>query len=77
MIWDAVYFERIAQCGHEHEQCHAFFPGLPRLVALVASVAGPAWEALLRPLALIGISCASFIAAAVLLYMCAATPCSH
>ena len=28
-VWDTVFFVRIAQCGYEYEQYHAFFPLLP------------------------------------------------
>ncbi|KAI3970266.1 hypothetical protein MKX01_023913 [Papaver californicum] len=29
IVWDGVYFIRIAQCGYEYEQTYAFFPLLP------------------------------------------------
>ena len=29
VVWDTVFFVRIAQCGYEYEQYHAFFPLLP------------------------------------------------
>ena len=29
VVWDSVYFVRIARCGYEYEQYHAFFPGYP------------------------------------------------
>lgn len=29
VVWDSVFFMRIAQCGYEFEQYHAFFPALP------------------------------------------------
>ncbi len=29
VVWDAVYFHRVAHCGYEFEQFHAFFPFLP------------------------------------------------
>jgi hypothetical protein len=29
VVWDAVFFHRIAHCGYEFEQFHAFFPVLP------------------------------------------------
>ncbi|GMH34304.1 hypothetical protein BSKO_02138 [Bryopsis sp. KO-2023] len=32
VVWDSVYFVRIARCGYEFEQTHAFFPGFPWLV---------------------------------------------
>ena len=29
VVWDSVFFQRIAACGYEYEQFFAFFPGLP------------------------------------------------
>lgn len=29
IVWDSIYFVRIARCGYEYEQYHAFFPGYP------------------------------------------------
>jgi phosphatidylinositol glycan class V len=29
VVWDSVFFHRIAACGYEYEQFYAFFPGLP------------------------------------------------
>ncbi|KAL6000770.1 hypothetical protein ACLOJK_006496 [Asimina triloba] len=29
IVWDAVYFVRIAECGYEYEQTYAFLPLLP------------------------------------------------
>lgn len=29
IVWDSVYFVRIAQCGYEYEQSYAFLPLLP------------------------------------------------
>jgi GPI mannosyltransferase 2 len=29
LVWDTVYFDRIATDGYEYEQYHAFFPLLP------------------------------------------------
>lgn len=28
-VWDTVHYLRVAQCGYEDEQSHAFFPLLP------------------------------------------------
>lgn len=30
VVWDALFYQRIAACGYEYEQYLAFFPGLPR-----------------------------------------------
>ncbi|KAB2062710.1 hypothetical protein ES319_A10G171000v1 [Gossypium barbadense] len=32
VIWDSVYFVRIAQCGYEYEQSYAFLPLLPACI---------------------------------------------
>lgn len=36
IVWDSVYFVRIAQCGYEYEQSYAFFPLLPLSISLVS-----------------------------------------
>ncbi len=42
LVWDAIYLARIAACGYEYEQYHAFFPGMPGAAVRVKSVVGPA-----------------------------------
>lgn len=37
VVWDAVYYIRIAECGYEYEQTHAFFPALPLLTRFLAN----------------------------------------
>lgn len=37
VVWDSVYYVRIAECGYEYEQTHAFFPALPLLMQFVAN----------------------------------------
>jgi len=37
VMWDSVYYMRIAECGYEYEQTHAFFPALPLLMHFVAN----------------------------------------
>ena len=37
IVWDSVYFVRIAQCGYEYEQTYAFFPLLPILIFLLSN----------------------------------------
>lgn len=34
IVWDSVYFVRIAECGYEYEQTYAFSPLLPTLISL-------------------------------------------
>lgn len=36
IVWDSVYFVRIAQCGYEYEQSYAFFPLLPASISLLS-----------------------------------------
>lgn len=36
IVWDAVYFVRIAQCGYEYEQSYAFLPLLPICISLLS-----------------------------------------
>ncbi|CAI5461302.1 unnamed protein product [Closterium sp. Yama58-4] len=37
VVWDSVFFHRIALCGYEFEQAYAFFPLLPLLMRLLAT----------------------------------------
>lgn len=36
IVWDSVYFVRIAQCGYEYEQTYAFLPLLPLCISLLS-----------------------------------------
>lgn len=36
IVWDSVYFVRIAQCGYEYEQSYAFLPLLPAFTHLLS-----------------------------------------
>lgn len=36
IVWDSVYFVRIAQCGYEYEQTFAFLPLLPLCISLLS-----------------------------------------
>ncbi|KAG0450437.1 hypothetical protein HPP92_026757 [Vanilla planifolia] len=36
VVWDGVYFVRIAECGYEYEQSYAFLPLLPISMALLS-----------------------------------------
>ncbi|KAL9263819.1 GPI mannosyltransferase 2-like protein [Drosera capensis] len=37
IVWDSVYFIRIAECGYEYEQSYAFLPLLPISISLIAN----------------------------------------
>ncbi|KAK4264069.1 hypothetical protein QN277_029408 [Acacia crassicarpa] len=36
IVWDSVYFVRIAQCGYEYEQTYAFLPLLPICISFLS-----------------------------------------
>lgn len=36
IVWDSVYFVRIAQCGYEYEQNYAFLPLIPICISLLS-----------------------------------------
>lgn len=36
IVWDSVYFVRIAQCGYEYEQSYAFLPLLPLCISFLS-----------------------------------------
>jgi hypothetical protein len=36
LVWDAVFYHRIAACGYEYEQMAAFFPGFPAAAGRLA-----------------------------------------
>ena len=36
VVWDGVYFVRIAECGYEYEQNYAFLPLLPISMVLLS-----------------------------------------
>jgi GPI mannosyltransferase 2 len=66
VVWDAVYFDRIAQCGYEYEQYYAFFPGIPSLMKGFGAVSSAGGRAVLSILA----SHLAFAAAAAVLFRC-------
>lgn len=41
IVWDGVYFVRIAQCGYEYEQSYAFLPLLPVFISFFARTGLP------------------------------------
>jgi hypothetical protein len=71
IVWDSVYFERIARCGYEYEHFLAFFPGWPWLVKSVYVWFGARWS---QGAALL-LSSLSFSLSSVLLRRCVATCC--
>ncbi|KAG6545043.1 hypothetical protein Mapa_013737 [Marchantia paleacea] len=73
VVWDGVYYVKIAECGYEYEQAHAFLPLLPLLMRIVARTFLPKLIPLLglrATLALAGylINNVSFVLAAYFLY---------
>ncbi|BBN03197.1 GPI mannosyltransferase 2 [Marchantia polymorpha subsp. ruderalis] len=73
VVWDGVYYVKIAECGYEYEQVHAFLPLLPLLMRFVARTFLPKLIPLLglrATLALAGylINNVSFVLAAYFLY---------
>lgn len=36
VVWDGVYYVRIAECGYEYEQTFAFLPALPLLMRFLS-----------------------------------------
>lgn len=43
VVWDSVYFVRIALCGYEYEQSYAFLPLLPLAISFISRT-GPGWS---------------------------------
>ena len=41
MVWDSMFFGRIAQAGYEYEQFYAFFPLFPFLVRVLVALGAP------------------------------------
>ncbi|RDX68279.1 GPI mannosyltransferase 2, partial [Mucuna pruriens] len=73
VVWDSVYFLRIAQCGYEYEQSFAFLPLLPFSASLFSFLA-------LRPLLALSayvINNLAFVLAALYLYKLSLTLLNH
>ncbi|KAG5517709.1 hypothetical protein RHGRI_038180 [Rhododendron griersonianum] len=73
IVWDSVYFVRIAQCGYEYEQSYAFFPLLPLSISLVSRTVFALFIPLVGYRAVLGlsgyvISNIAFVLAALCLY---------
>jgi hypothetical protein len=43
VVWDSIFFHRIAACGYEYEQFYAFYPGLPRECCLCQPSSRLSW----------------------------------
>ena len=41
MVWDSMFFGRIAMAGYEYEQFYAFFPLYPVLIRLASTLGAP------------------------------------
>lgn len=66
IVWDSVYFERVARCGYEFEHFFAFFPGWPAALAFGSLGLGHPWTQVTGIL----LSWLCFSVSAVLLYRC-------
>ena len=66
--WDGVYFARIARCGYENEQEHAFFPGYPLAIRSVSAVFSKEPSRQVIVLSGFIVSNAAFVVAAIFLY---------
>ncbi|XP_077236297.1 uncharacterized protein LOC143877880 [Tasmannia lanceolata] len=73
IVWDGVYFVRIAQCGYEYEQTYAFLPLLPICIRLLSRTIFASLVPILGYRAVLGLSAyvlnnVAFLAAAVYFY---------
>ncbi|CAI9106780.1 OLC1v1005999C1 [Oldenlandia corymbosa var. corymbosa] len=73
IVWDSVYFVRIAQCGYEYEQSYAFFPLLPICMPLLSRTVFAPLVPLIGQRAVLGLSGyvlnnVAFVFAALFLY---------
>jgi hypothetical protein len=67
IVWDSVYFERIARCGYEFEHYYAFFPGWPMAMRLASMGLGHPWT----QVAGLALASTCFAISTALLYRCA------
>ncbi|XP_031498828.1 uncharacterized protein LOC116263285 [Nymphaea colorata] len=56
IVWDGVYFVRIAECGYEYEQSYAFLPLLPLCISFLARSVFAPFVPLLGYRAVLGLS---------------------
>lgn len=81
VVWDTVFFVRIAKCGYEHDLNNAFFPLLPIIMRFIGRMISACWiqckldgieypcpEQLYTSIALV-VNIIAFCGAALLLYL--------
>ncbi|KAL0342527.1 UNVERIFIED_CONTAM: GPI mannosyltransferase 2 [Sesamum calycinum] len=56
IVWDSVYFIRIAECGYEYEQTYAFLPLLPLCISFLSKTVFAPLEPLVGYRAVLGLS---------------------
>lgn len=56
IVWDGVYFVRIAQCGYEYEQTYAFLPLLPMCISALSRTVFAPLVPLIGDRAVLGLS---------------------
>lgn len=56
IVWDSVYFVRIAECGYEYEQSYAFLPLLPICISLLSQTIFAPLVSLIGHRAVLGLS---------------------
>ncbi|KAM3264652.1 hypothetical protein T459_01671 [Capsicum annuum] len=56
IVWDSVYFVRIAECGYEYEQTYAFLPLLPICISLLSRTAFAPFVPFIGQRAVLGLS---------------------
>ncbi|KAJ4978744.1 hypothetical protein NE237_009524 [Protea cynaroides] len=56
IVWDGVYFVRIAQCGYEYEQTYAFLPLLPICIFILSRTVFAPFIPLIGYRAVLGLS---------------------
>ncbi|PON97821.1 GPI mannosyltransferase [Trema orientale] len=78
IVWDGVYFVRIAQCGYEYEQTYAFMPLLPICISFLSRTVFAPLVPVIGQRAVLGLSGyvinnIAFVFAAVYLYRLSVT----
>ncbi|XP_028945448.1 uncharacterized protein [Malus domestica] len=75
IVWDSVYYVRIAECGYEYEQTYAFFPLLPLCMSFLSRTVLAPLVPVIGQRAVLGLSGyvinnIGFVFGAVYLYSC-------